>query len=458
MSRLAKALFAAAGLVFVVTLSVILIGGRNVVEAARDNRPNIVVVMTDDQYNTTLKDMPYVQSRNDWARFSNAIVGTALCAPSRSTFLSGQTSTHTGVDRNSTTTLFKGRSTVADWLGDSGYTTAYVGKYLNKFPWDEKDTYVPHGWDYWAGYSGPERYFDFTLNQNGTLVDYAGPNHYSTDVLSDQASSFINDVNTNKPFFEFVAYNSPHSPWTPPKRYADAQVRKLAKTKAFLERNVKDKPKWIRGLHPPPRKKLIEDRIKHNQALLAIDDGVEQIFQSLKDRGLLDNTIVVFTTDHGIAIGEHNYNHKNCSYDICVRVPLLVRGPGVDPGTVRGLVGNTDFAPTIADWADIRTGRAVDGRSFQPLLDGRKAKLHKGVLLRRAHGQGERIYWGVRTSRWKYVEYSRTGEKELYDLKHDPDEVKNLMAGKHKQRYKKKAAALHRRIETMRKTKPKVRR
>jgi arylsulfatase A-like enzyme len=457
MSRLARAIFAAAGLAVVIVMGAIVLGGRNIVEAARDERPNIVVVMTDDQFNTTVKDMPYTSSRPDWAKFSNTIVNTALCAPSRSTFLTGQTSTHTEIESNSETQDFKGHSTVADWLDDSGYQTAYIGKYLNKFPWGESETYVPGGWDYWSGYSGPETYFNFTLNENGSLVDYQGPRTYSVDVLSDEAVKFIDNVNTNRPFFQFVAYNSPHSPSTPPRRYEDKKVRPIKETPAFLEKNVRDKPAWIQGQKLQPIKKLRERRLKHNQALLAVDDGIQDIFEALQRRGELNNTIVIFTSDHGISIGEHRYDKKTCAYEVCSRVPLLVRGPGVRPGVVKGLVGNIDFAPTITDYADIKTGKPVDGRSLRPVLEGRKKSVNRAVLLRRAQGQGDRIFWGLRTPRYKYVHYTRTEEKELYDLKRDPDELFNLMSTK-REHWKQKARRLEHQLNRMRKIKPKVRR
>ena len=148
---------------------------------------------------------------------------------------------------------------------------------------------------------------------------------------------------------------------------------------------------------------------------------------------------------------------KTCAYEVCSRVPLLVRGPGVRPGVVEGLVGNIDFAPTIADYAEIKTGKPVDGRSIRPVLEGRKKSVNDAVLLRRAQGQGERIFWGLRTPRYKYVHYTRTEEKELYDLRRDPDELFNLMSTR-RLHWKQKAAKLERQLNKMRKVKPKVRR
>ena len=138
-------------------------------------------------------------------------------------------------------------------------------------------------------------------------------------------------------------------------------------------------------------------------------------------------------------------------------MPLLVRGPGVTPGVVKGVVGNIDMAPTIADYAEIKTGKPVDGRSIRPLLDGRKKTLHQDVLLRRAQGGGDRIFWGLRTDRYKYVSYTRTGEKELYDLKRDPNELFNLMSTKRKH-WRQVARRLDDQIQRMRKIDPEVRR
>jgi arylsulfatase A-like enzyme len=444
--KLKPATLATVALGVLVAVAVVVTGKGNVLQAAGDDRPNIVVIMTDDQFMDTVWAMPYVDSRDDWARFSNAVVNTALCCPSRATFLTGQTSSHHGIESNSETSLFKDRSTVADWLDAAGYQTGFVGKYLNKFPWSEPANYIPPGWDYWAGYTGSMTYTDFTLNQNGELVDYAGGGNNSTDVLSTQAVDLINQVKKREPFFAFVSYLGPHGPATPPPRYADADVTPIPETEAFLEEDVSDKPQWVQRSTLPDVAKLRDRRLRHQRTLLALDDGVQRIFEALERRGELDNTIVIYTTDHGISLGEHGYTKKTCGYEVCSSVPLLVRGPGVVPGGVRSLVGNIDLAPTLTDYAEIPTGEEVDGRSVRPILEGRERKIHRGVFLARAQGQRDKLFYGLRTKRWKYLSYRRTRELELYNLKTDPLELHNLMSTG-RMRWEKKAEGLDLRMQ-----------
>jgi arylsulfatase A-like enzyme len=431
-------------------------GDSDEVTAAKGKRPNIVVIMSDDQFTTTLNGMPYTRSRKDWVRFESAMVNTALCCPSRATLLTGLTSDHTGVESNSETALFNGQSTIADWLDDAGYQTGFIGKYFNKFPWDESEDFIPDGWDYWVSYSGKQGYGDYTINDNGKLVEESGPGDYSTDVFADKAVEFIESTRSGKPFFSFVSFFGPHSPYTAPRRYADARVKKIRESPAFLEKDVSDKPEWIRRLPTPDRRKMRTNRIRHQRALLAVDDGIEAVFTALEEKGELDETLVLYTTDHGVSMGEHRYARKTCGYEFCSRVPLLIRAPGVEGRRERALVGNIDLTPTFAEYAGIETGRPVDGRSLLPILEQERNRVHKGIYLHRAQGQKGRIFSGLRTRRWKFMNYDRSDEQELYDLRRDPYELFNLIStGRAK--WDRKADQLHDQLKRIRKTPPKVR-
>ncbi len=455
-TREGKLLGAAVLATLVIASFGVFVGGTDEVTAAKQDRPNVVVIMADDQFTTTLNAMPYTRSRDDWVRFDNTIVNTALCCPSRATLLTGLTSDHTGIESNSETSLFKDQPTIADWLSDAGYETGFIGKYFNKFPWGEPDDYVPHGWDYWASYAGKQGYYDYRLNDNGLVVDENGLKSYSTDVFAEKAVEFIDSTTPGRPFFSLISFFGPHSPWTPPTRYADAKVKKIRETPAFLEEDVSDKPRWIRRMPEPDAAKMRENRTRHQRALLAVDDAIEAVFAALEAKGELENTIVLYTSDHGISMGEHRYAQKTCGYEICSRVPLLVRVPGIDGRRERALVGNIDFAPTIADYAGIETGEPVDGRSLRPVLEQARKRLHKGIYLHRAQGQKNRIFSGLRTKRWKYVSYDKVGEQELYNLRRDPDELFNLIStGRRK--WDRKATVLAAKLRRIRDTPPKIR-
>ena len=459
LSRSPRTALAAAALAIVIAGVAVIAGTPREVGAAKGERPNIVVILSDDQEYTTLNAMPYTRARDDWVNFSNAMVNTALCCPSRATMLTGLTSSHDQIESNSEAELFKGQSTIADWLQADGYQTGFSGKYLNRFPWEEAENYVPDGWDYWVSYTGKQGYRDYSLNENGTVVAYDKPRDYSTDVFTDKAVEFIESTDSSVPFFSFVSYFGPHGPWTPPGRYVDAKVKKIRKTAAYLEKDVSDKPKWIRELPDPNRAKrrvLRQERVRHQRAMLAVDDGIRRIFEALAAKGELDNTIVVYTTDHGISLGNHRYLKKNCAHEACSRVPLVIRVPGVDGRREGALAGNIDFAPTFADYAGIRTGRPVDGRSLRPIIEGDRKRLHKTILLRRAQGAGDRKYWGLRTLRWKYVQYPKTGERELYDLRRDPYELFNL-ASTGRPKWDRKMRVLEAQLGRVRDTPPKIR-
>lgn len=459
-SRPGGAILAAAALAVAIAAAAIAVGNSGDVAEAKADAPNIVVILSDDQQYRSLNAMPYTRKRDDWVNFSAAMVNTALCCPSRATALTGLTSSNNGIESNSETAEFNGQSTIADWLSDdAGYRTGFIGKYFNKFPWDEAEDFIPEGWDYWVSYTGKQGYRDYTLNENGALVERDRPKDYSTDVFTDKTVEFIETSDPDQPFFTYLSYFAPHGPWTPPGRYVDAKVKRIPKTEAYLERDVSDKPQWIRELPQASRSKrreLREDRLRHQRAMLAVDDGIRRIFEALEAKGELDETIVLYTTDHGIAFGDHRYTKKNCVYEACSRVPLLIRVPGIDGRRERALVGNIDFAPTISDYAGIETGRPVDGRSLRPILEQDRNRLHKAIYLRRAQGGKAKRYSGLRTKRFKFADYDKTGERELYDLRRDPFEVENLLATGNR-RWERKADELQRRMKRVAKTPPKVR-
>ena len=408
---------------------------------AADTRLNVVVIMTDDQPFDTLPHdpplMPFLQSRleaqNDhWIQFSNAFVEVPLCCPSRATVLSGRYSHNTGVHTNEDGHLFDDSSTLATWLHDAGYTTALVGKYLNLYPFG-RGPFVPPGWDRWDGKEqGDETslYRNFTLVQDGTPVFY-GADSYSTDVFNGLAVDFINQAPAERPFFLYLTPTAPHAPWLPAPRHAGAlDGVSLAPSPSVWETDVSDKPAWVQALPlptPARRAKLEAGRRHSYETLLALDESVHSIIDALKQKGVLDNTVILYLTDNGFSFGEHRWVTKRCPYDECIRTPFVVRMPGAVPRTEQLPVSLVDLAPTIAELAGIEPPSTINGLSFASALRGQVTQGWPEGQLSEFIGDGVvPQWWALRTERFAYVEYV-TGERELYNTVLDPHQFNNVI-------------------------------
>lgn len=381
--------------------------------SAQVTRPNIVVILTDDQDVASLPVMRKLMSfpEGSWINFTNAFANLSVCCPARATLLTGQYAHTTGVTRNNNGNNLNDANTLAVWLDQAGYRTGLVGKYLNGYPWKKGRRYVPPGWDSFQVIKG-----------RGEAVDKPG----SADKRTDQAISFINSSSAS-PFFLYLAYTGPHVPAQTPARYATADVYIPPNPPNFNEADVSDKPAWIRErplLSQTTIDSWYEERIAAQRELLAIDDGVQRIIDALKANGQLDHTLIIFLADHGFSWGSHRLLQKHCGYEACIRFPLLIRYPGLaESREETRLVANVDLASTIADYAGVTPGLPQDGRTLIPLLTDSAPNWTEAVLLEKHLGKTG--YYGIRVPSWKYIEY-RNGDKELYDLTADPYELQNL--------------------------------
>ena len=406
-------------------------------------KPNIVFILADDMRKDDLKYMPKMRSvlKDKGMIFHNAFVSTPLCCPSRATIMRGQYAHNSGVwnifgsSSGWQTYRAKGleRNNVATRLDATGYRTGLFGKYLNGY---KGTSDKPPGWDEWFAHTGGAHYYDYKINDDGTVRHFgSSAADYETDVIANRAKTFIGtSVRTGKPFFAYVAPKAPHDPYTPARRdeHTFDGIR-AARSPSFNEKNVSDKPPWIRKLPrlSDAKKAKIDKRAeKRAETLQALDDLVAGIVGKLGDSGVLSNTYVFFTSDNGFHMGEHRISRpgKGRSYEEDVRVPLLVRGPGVAARrqAQEKLVLNTDYLPTFMDLASAQTPGYVDGRSLRPALKGNAAAWRSAVLLE-AHDAPSNTppYSGIRTSSGrKYVEYAN-GKKELYYLDRDHYELRN---------------------------------
>lgn len=452
------------------------------------NQPNIILILTDDLDTGSLDYMPYVKKYigDAGVSFENYLVNVSLCCPSRASTLLGQYAHNTHIKKNrppeggfeTFISLNLEEYTIALSLQKAGYRTALIGKYLNGYPNTVDKTYIPIGWDEWYSPVDGTPYlsYKYVMNENGNLVPYGKhPKDYITDVLANKAMDFITrTIETDQPFFLYLATFAPHGPSIPAKRH-DSLFKglKQPRTTSFNEANVSDKPDYIQNLS----RLTVEEKSRINRlyqkrlrSLQAVDELVFHIITQLEALGQLDNTYIFFTSDNGFHLGQHRlYPGKQTPYEEDIRVSLLVRGPDVNKDQTRyELVGNIDIAPTFAEIAGSKLLLPTDGRSFLNLLRDtsipitwRKAFLveHEvntndedetsskgyGLWLNITGLQGlleppdTLIYnelqansliippfFCIRTNRYKYVEYD-TGEKELYDLQTDPLELENLI-------------------------------
>jgi arylsulfatase A-like enzyme len=450
--------------------------------AAHASKPNVLFILTDDLDLGEIATMPNLRSMlvDQGVSFSNYFVSVSLCCPSRSTTLRGQYSHNTGVETNGGVNggfetahrLGIETSTVGTWLQADGYRTALIGKYLNGYPDTVKPTFVPPGWNEFDSASGGNPYseYNYTLNENGTLVRYgSAASDYGTDVYVHKTQDFITrSTSAGKPFFAYLAVYAPHQPATPaPRDVGRFPTAKAPRTPAYNAADVPGKPQFIQNLLPMGVK--VQQRVdtlyrRRIRSLQAVDRGIAALLGTLRATGQLDNTYVVFTSDNGFHLGQFRMPAgKQTAYDFDIHLPLIVRGPGVPANrTAHQLVGNIDLAPTFADMAGATAPSFVDGRSFLPLArDPTSTQPWRDAYLvehwKEDDGPGNRggaplepgdvdqsaattpvrtskaslsaipEYHAVRTLRYLYVEYS-TGERELYDVVADPDELHNLIS------------------------------
>jgi arylsulfatase A-like enzyme len=441
-------------------------------QGAAVSGPNVVVLMTDDQRFDDMPALPKTRRLigDEGVTFTHYFASYPVCCPARATFFTGQYAHNHDVR-----CLYKpcGGYTKLDqreylpvWLEDAGYATAHVGKFLNGYGKD-RDPDVPRGWTEWFGLIDPWTYrmWGYQLFEKGERRTYGSllrevPRFYQTKVLTNKATQFIRErAAGDAPFFLSLAYLAPHheSGKTQERtgklvrpaprdrgRYAD---RPLPKPPSYNE-DISDKPRWVgrnRAINSR-REAAILTRMRERWASLpAVDRGVQEIIKALRDTGELDNTYVIFTSDHGYMQGEHRIPQgKMVPYDPSTQVPLLIRGPGIPRGrTTNALVGDVDLAATIMDATPARPSRPLDGRSilpfarnvnlpsFRPFLHTTAGQGAKGKTNTREGGtrgtQPRVPAWSaVRTTGWLYVEY-RSGQREMYNLKRDPWQNNNVI-------------------------------
>jgi N-acetylglucosamine-6-sulfatase len=468
----------------VVGLAVLTHADPEVTGAGEPTRPNFVVIQTDDQTAASFnrRTMPRTSRllADRGTIFSEYVVSSPLCCPSRAALETGQYPHNNGVVSNSPgySELLGKHNTLPTWLRRAGYRTAHLGKYMNGYDRFSGDgARRAPGWDEWVTLLQPYSYYGYELGVNGERVRYGDSRgDYLTTVLNRSATRIVRKfAEAGDPFYVQLDHLAPHGQSVEkrgscgrtalplPGDFRRFAREKLPAPPSFDEDDVSDKPPFRRllGRLPAGRVESIRDNYRCRIATLrAVDRGVARIHRALGRAGALDDTVIVFTSDNGFLQGEHRIpSQKAQAFEEAIRVPMVVLAPdSVRAGTLREPVldvpvSNIDLAPTFLEMAGARPCRepgrcrTLDGRSLVPLLTGRPDRWprERGILTRFESGHRRNTpsescaFSAIRTLSFTYAEHSAVPdrksevcrpatERELYDLRSDPYQLQNLEA------------------------------
>ncbi len=392
-----------------------------------DSRPNILIILTDDQRQSAMQAMPKTKRwfGTEGTTFPNGYVTTPSCCPSRASILTGRYVHNNGV-RTQAGPAFDETTSVARYLKDAGYNTGYVGKYVHYYDLSARAPY----WDRWTYWKGA--YNDVYMNFDGVVRQSKG---YSTTIAFDTAIEYVAswEQRDGTPWMMVVAPTAPHKLGTNPPdvepQYANATVPPMPTTPATFEADRSDKPPFLdTGLTPAYNTTMYNQMTR---AALSIDDGVDRLMRQLRANGELDNTLAIFLSDNGWMQGDHGYLDKFTPYTNSVEVPFLVRWPGhaVAGATDNRFVANVDIAPTVLTAAGAAGVSNMDGRNiFAGTTRNRRLTEY---FVDSGNNPSIRTWASITTTTYTYTEYYSTDGtqvrfREYYNLVNDPYELVNL--------------------------------
>lgn len=424
---------------------------------AAEKKPNVLFMLCDDLRPSALGcyGSPHVKTPNidrlasDGVRFANAFCTTSLCSPSRASILTGlYAHKHTVVDNF--TELPDRLDTFPKKLRAAGYKTGYIGKWHMG---EDNDAPRP-GFDYFATHKGQGKYFDTEFNLNGERREVL--KGYYTTVVTDLALDWLKKQPKEAPWCMIIGHKAPHSFYTPEPKYEHAfdDVRVPYPATAF---QLEDKPEWIKdrlytwhGIYGPLfewRKEFPDDKpeavkdfenMVHGYwgTILSVDDSVGRVRAWLEQTGQLDKTIIIFMGDNGLLEGEHGMVDKRTAHEASLRIPIVMRAPGVANKVVQEQVLTVDVAPSLLEMCGAEKLGDIDGHSWGRLVKEGDSNWRKSWFY--YYNYEKQFPYtpnvrALRTDDWKYIRYPHGDGSpdrhlaELYDLKNDPGETKNLI-------------------------------
>jgi arylsulfatase A-like enzyme len=400
----------------------------------RAGRPNVLFLLTDDQRFDTIHALGNDDIRTpnldrlarDGFTFTHAFcMGSnqpAVCVPSRAMLLTGRGLFHTAA------TIPKAQTILPEALRAAGYATFQTGKWHNDRP------------SFARGFTGAEAIFfggmtdqfkvpvqDFDPTGKYDPKDSKVGGRFSSTLFADAAIKFLRGYKGEQPFFCYVAFTAPHDPRTPPGDFGTLyDPANLPLPKSFLPVhpfNNGDMTGRDEKLAPWPRTPEVVRRhtADYYGMISSLDAEVGRILTALEESGRRKDTVIVFTSDHGLAVGRHGLFGKQNLYEHSMRPPLIFAGPGVPRGRSDALCYLYDIYPTLCDLTGVAIPETVEGKSLVPVMRGKETKVRDAVLL--AYRDFQRA---ARTDHWKLIRYVHINTSQLFDVKHDPDEIHDL--------------------------------
>ncbi len=445
---------------------------------AEAKRPNVIFIFSDDHaaqaisaYGSKVNKTPHIDRlAKEGVLFRNCFCTNSICGPSRAVILTGKHS-HLNGFRTNRDRFDGSQQTFPKLLQTAGYQTAMIGK------WHLKSD--PTGFDYWRVLIGQGPYYNPPMSTPDGRVNHTG---YTTSIITDLGLEWLKSGrDATKPFMLMLQHKAPHRNWQPGPGYLDmyddvkipepatlfddwAHRTSAAKTqtmtvarhlsandlKLTTPKNLTPKQlaAWKAAYDPKNaafkaanlegddlvRWKYQRYMKDYLRCVAAVDDGIGQVLACLDETGLAENTIVIYSSDQGFYLGEHGWFDKRWMYEESLRMPFLVRWPGViRAGTEnRDLVQNLDFAPTFLELAGVDKPADMQGESLVPLLRGEQSKGWRESIYYHYYefpgAHSVRRHYGVRTQRHKLIKYYGIDEWELFDLDKDPDELRSVWA------------------------------
>ncbi len=424
-------------------------------QAQAAKRPNILFMMSDDHaaegigaYGSWLKDYVHTPAIDRLAaegmRFTNVCCNNSICSPSRASIISGQYSHVTGA-LNLGCELKPNAPSYIRELTNSGYETCIVGK------WHMKQ--FPRGTSDYAVTVGQGSYFNPTLHRpNGKREKYQG---YYADRYTDWALKWLKQRDKTKPFYLSLHFKGPHEYFDYPERWAKLHEGVKIPEPPSLQEDITKTSPLLKGKHfsvmydeegpksfylvyedfigkqtddPAERRSLAYQHLIHKyiRCVAAIDDNVKRVIDQLRAEGTLDNTLVIYTSDQGYWLGQHNMHDKRLILEESLKMPLIVRYPKeIKAGSVNTRLGmNIDFGPTMLDYAGVAIPSVMQGVSLRSLLQGNTPADWRTSIFYAYYNRSPK-HWGIRTDRYKLIRFPDTEVVEFYDLQEDPQEMYN---------------------------------